>query len=264
MTPHSPIESEIDRLYQLPLSEFIAARNDLAKRAGADAARIKALEKPNAAAWAVNQLFSRDRRLYDAVVKMSTRARTAHGHALTGKKTDVPLAEAAHAAAVRDAVDRAAAILRSAGDPATEATLAAVKETLRALPVDETTSRPGRLTRPIQAAVGFGGLGDLLRGAAIRPSAQADVVRFSSRESKKHPREADREAERAKFEAAAAERERAAKRRAAESALEAASKSLADLDEDRRDLDARVQRSNAALTRVRAEIDRLERELRGL
>lgn len=264
MSPHASIEPEIDRLYQLPLSAFIAERNALAKRAGGDGPRVKALEKPNAAAWAVNQLYWRERRLYDAVVKMATRARTAHSHALTGKKTDVALAEAAQAAAVRDAVDRADVLLRQAGDPATDTTLTAVKETLTALPVDETTSRQGRLARPIQAAVGFGALGDLLRGAAMRPSAQADVVRFSSRASKKKPENGDREAERAKAEAAAAARALAAKKRAAEAALEAARKSLADLEDDRRDLDTRLQTSGAAIARVRAEIDRLEQELRGV
>ena len=35
-----PLDSEIDRLYQLPLDEFTSARNALAKTSGSDAARI--------------------------------------------------------------------------------------------------------------------------------------------------------------------------------------------------------------------------------
>ena len=37
---------QIDRLYQLPLDEFTAARNALAKEAGAAGAQIRTLQKP--------------------------------------------------------------------------------------------------------------------------------------------------------------------------------------------------------------------------
>jgi hypothetical protein len=258
------IEQDIDRLYQLPLSEFIAERNALAKRAGGDAARVKALEKPSAAAWAVNQLYWRDRRLYDAVVKMATRARKAHGDALTGKKADVPLAEAAKAAAVRDATDRAEALLRQSGDAATEATLAAVRETLDAVPVDDAEARLGRLVRPIQAAVGFGALGDLLRGAAIRPAATADVVRFSPPASKKAKDRLDPAEQRARDEAAVALRELAAKKQALESSLEAARGSLAALEEDRRDMSARLEKIDTGIKRLGAEIEQSTRELQSV
>jgi len=255
------LEQDIDRLYQLPLAEFIAERNALAKRAGADAARVKALEKPNAAAWAVNQLYWRERRMYDAVVKSSTRLRTAHSHALTGKKTDVPLAEAARAAAVREAVDRAEAMLRQFGDAASDATLAAVRETLNALPADEATAPPGRLVRPIEAAVGFGALGDLLRGAAIRPATTADVVRFSPPASKKSRDRVDPAEQRARDEAAAAQRELAARKQSLESSLATARGSLAALEEDRRDMTARLEKIDAGIKRVRAEVDQLTSEL---
>jgi hypothetical protein len=258
------VEQDIDRLYQLPLSEFIAERNALARRAGSETARVKALEKPNAAAWAVNQLYWRDRRLYDAVVKTSTRLRTAHGHALTGKKTDVPLAEAARAAAVRDAVDRAEALLKQFGDAATEATMTAVRETLNALPVDEGMPHPGRLVRPIQAAVGFGALGDLLRGASIRPAATADVVRFSPAASKKAKDRGDSAEQRARDEAAAALRELAARKQALESSLATARTSLAALEEDRRDTIARLEKIDAGIKRLGVEAEQLARGLQSI
>ena len=47
----------LDRLFQLPLDEFTAARNTLAKASGADGAAIRQLSKPPVAAWAVNQLY---------------------------------------------------------------------------------------------------------------------------------------------------------------------------------------------------------------
>ena len=51
------MSDEIDRLYELPLEEFTAARNALAKETG-DAA-LKQLKKPTVPAWAVNQLARR-------------------------------------------------------------------------------------------------------------------------------------------------------------------------------------------------------------
>jgi hypothetical protein len=54
--PARGLDARIDQLYQLPLEEFTSARNALAKDAGADAARVRALTKPPIAAWAVNQL----------------------------------------------------------------------------------------------------------------------------------------------------------------------------------------------------------------
>src|SRR4051794_41928643 len=49
-------DDDIDRLYELPLSEFTAARNALAKELGGEQGkRVKALRKPSVAAWALNQ-----------------------------------------------------------------------------------------------------------------------------------------------------------------------------------------------------------------
>jgi hypothetical protein len=53
--PMPSLDDEIDTLYQQPLSAFVRERDALAKRAGAEGATIRRLEKPSAAAWAVNQ-----------------------------------------------------------------------------------------------------------------------------------------------------------------------------------------------------------------
>jgi hypothetical protein len=60
-------EGDLDRLYQLPLGEFISARDELAKRLRAEgegekAQEIKSVRKPTAAVWLVNQL-ARERQL---------------------------------------------------------------------------------------------------------------------------------------------------------------------------------------------------------
>jgi hypothetical protein len=59
------LEDELDRLYGLPLNEFTAARDEIAKRLRSEGERdladeVKALRKPTAAVWLVNQL-ARDR-----------------------------------------------------------------------------------------------------------------------------------------------------------------------------------------------------------
>ena len=55
------LEEELDRLYALPLNEFTAARDELAKRLRAEGERdladqVKGLRKPTVAVWLVNQL----------------------------------------------------------------------------------------------------------------------------------------------------------------------------------------------------------------
>ena len=60
------LDDEIDALYRLPLAEFVAARNALARRAGDRAAAVKGLARPATAAWAVNQLYWRRRGVFDA------------------------------------------------------------------------------------------------------------------------------------------------------------------------------------------------------
>src|SRR5688572_8410062 len=61
----SPMDDEMRRLYRLPLGEFTAVRNALAKQLqkkgeGDAANEVKALPKPSVSAWAVNQLFERE------------------------------------------------------------------------------------------------------------------------------------------------------------------------------------------------------------
>lgn len=54
----SALESRIDDLYRGPLTDFVAARNALAKTvAGQDAQRVRKLAKPTVVPWAVNQVY---------------------------------------------------------------------------------------------------------------------------------------------------------------------------------------------------------------
>jgi hypothetical protein len=165
------IDGEIDRLYQLGPEEFTAARNELAKRAGADAAAVKRLAKPSTAAWAVNQLYWKDREAYDALIKGAKELRETHKAVLAGRRGDLRSSGKAHDAAVEGALKRVMALLQAAGQPATDATRQAVMTTLRTLPGEEP---PGRLTRALQPG-GFETLAGLPIGAGktTRPPSAA-------------------------------------------------------------------------------------------
>jgi len=228
-------ERDLDTLFQLPLGEFTDARNALARAGGKHGAAIKALEKPSAPAWAVNQLYWRQPRAYDKLVRASDRVRAAHAHTLRGRKVDLHTLELQHTAAVKEAAEHVRAILARAGDPATPATMKAVLDTLQALPGG---GHPGRLSKAL-APIGFGAFDALMKGG-VSSKALAEVVTFAPPKPKPD-------------EAAAAERadEAAAKRRRA---LDAQSKKLA----------LALTAARAKCERAAADVARLESESRAL
>lgn len=166
------LEAEIDKLYQLPLDEFTTARNELAKGAGPDAKRIKALAKPPIAAWAVNQLYWKNADLWNALIAAGENAQRAHRAVLAGKSADVRAAGKVHEDAVEKALRATLKLLEDAGQPAADATRHAIGTTLRALPGDEA---PGRFTRTLQPA-GFG----QLTGLQVSPKAPAQFPRANA------------------------------------------------------------------------------------
>jgi hypothetical protein len=161
------LDAEIDRLYQLPLDEFTTARNELAKGAGSEAKRVRALAKPPIAAWAVNQLHWKNPDLWNALIAAGENAQRAHRAVLAGKSGDVRAAGKVHEDAVEKALRATLKLLEEAGHPAADATKHAIGTTLRALPGDEVA---GRFTRTLQPA-GFGMLTGLqVTGKAKAPS----------------------------------------------------------------------------------------------
>ena len=248
-------QRDIDRLYQLPLGDFTGARNALAKAAGQSGAGIKALEKPAAAAWAVNQLYWKQRRTYDKLIRASDRIRAGHAHVLKGKKIDLRALETLHGAAVKDAAEHVRAMLNSAGDPATSGTMKSVVDTLQALPGG---GAPGRLTKPL-APIGFGAFGALMKGAATS-KALADVVTFAP--PKPRPDEIAAAA-RARQEAAArrlGELEREAKK--TRTALAAARARLERAAQARAEAETRLQKTVDEAKGLAADVTRLERDAR--
>ena len=152
------LENELDRLYGLPPAEFTSARESLAKKLradgdGAEAARVKTLRKPTAAAAVVNRLARDERMNVRALLTAGERLREAQASLLRGGPPD-----AVHKAA-NDERKAIAALLRAARkDSPGDAVLRRVEETLRAAAVDEEARRLlelGRLTRELEP-VGFG------------------------------------------------------------------------------------------------------------
>jgi hypothetical protein len=164
--PQRTLDAEIDRLYQLPLEEFTAARNALAKEAGSAGSEIRKLTKPPVAAWAVNQVHWRNRPAYDALIEAADALRAAHSAVLAGKSADLRAAGRDHEQALEAALKAALEQLSGAGHPATDATRQAIATTLRGLPAGEA---PGRLDRTLQPG-GF----EMLAGIPVRAPAAKD------------------------------------------------------------------------------------------
>jgi hypothetical protein len=201
--PPRRLDTEIDQLYQLPLDEFTTARNNLARTAGTDATEIRKLAKPPIAAWAVNQLYWKQRDRYDALIEASTAVRKAHKTILGGRQADLRDPAREHEEALDAALKGILTILHEAGHPATDATRQAILTTLRALPSADT---PGRLTGTLQPG-GFEmlqGLSIAGGGGVIRPK---PVARKEPEpiESQRKPRTAEDRADAAKVEAKRAE-----------------------------------------------------------
>lgn len=83
------LDAEIDRLYGLPLDEFVRERDELARSLGREghrdeAARVKALRKPTVGAWALNQAVRRRRVETDALLATGRRLRAAHEDLMSG------------------------------------------------------------------------------------------------------------------------------------------------------------------------------------
>lgn len=252
------LEDEIDGLYQLPLDEFTARRNALAKESGSS--EIKKLEKPNLAAWTVNQLYWRERKTYEDVVKAADRMRTAYKQMLAGKNADVRGAEELHQEALRDAKQAARRILEEGGHPNPDAVMMPVAETLDALPGEEP---PGRLTKPLRR-MGFNVLEGLPISAKAGPPKPPAAGR-KAREAVKEPSRREARASEAEARDLAMTRERLrfaeAAEREAETSLDRAKRALERLQRMRERVERELEEAAAAEKRAAQEVGAAEKAL---
>jgi hypothetical protein len=161
----SALDAKIDDLYRLPLAEFTAARNALAKTLAADEARrVRVLEKPTVVPWAVNQVYWRARATYDRLMKSGEKLRAAQIAALEGRAADVRAASESHRRAISEAVAEAERLASASGAKPGAEPLARTFESLSL--ASSAPGPPGRLTDALQPA-GFealAGLGHLELG----------------------------------------------------------------------------------------------------
>jgi hypothetical protein len=240
-------ERERDRLYGVPLDEFVRERNGLAARlrkAGkADAAaEIAALRKPSAPLWAINQLARTEAPAIARLLEATDALRDAQlGRPRGGDPT---ARAAAQRTALEELVDRAASLLHPEAAEVPADTRARLSATLLGAATDRDLRedlRRGRLDRELKAP-GFEVFAGTrpTRPAAPPPSrpARADARRqreaearaeAAVRAARKRARALQATAERLARAAAEKERSAATARQAAERAREAASEAGAGL-----------------------------------
>jgi hypothetical protein len=216
-----------DELYALDPGEFVAGRNDLAKRLRKSgdrerAAEVAKLRRPSPAAWAVNQLVRRHRADVEELVRLGEELRSAQDRALAGEESaDLRQAGRARRDAVAQLAEQADRILVERGG-ASGAHAGEVVATLEAASLDEEAAAAvleGRLASELQPPSGFGvfDVPPATRPAARKPSPVAEGAEGAG-EAEPEP-QVDRRAVKAAEDAAAAARhqweDRSAKARAA-------------------------------------------------
>jgi hypothetical protein len=226
-------EEEITALYSLPLDEFTAKRDALAKRLReegdrAEAERIRKLKKPTRSAYAVNRGVHADRAAAKRLIDAGKRLEQAQ-NAVIGGSGSAKLKEAmdGQQAAIEEMMGAIQAGLGS--ERVSPSMLDRARETLRAVAGDEELAAEfaaGRVTAD-REAVGFGG------------SAPATAPPRAKREQPEPGAAERREAQR--------------KLKRAERALEAATKRA---DSARKRLD----RAQEALDAAQEQHDEAERE----
>jgi hypothetical protein len=213
----SDIAAEIDALFQLPLAEFTGARNALAKRLKnegwtLDAERVKALAKPSAPAWAVNQLYWHDPKAIERLLTLGQRIRKAQTGQL--KNADLRALIEEKKQMTTALLTKAATLLEGAGHAASPDTMRRVSATLESLAAwgdMEGVPAAGRLTADLDPP-GFDTLAALMGGKNVQaekvllfrapkpaedPAATRARLHEAVQAAEKVLRDAHREAERA-------------------------------------------------------------------
>lgn len=233
-------------LYGLPLDEFTAARDAIAKRARVDgdkdvAAQIKSLRKPNTAAWLANQLVRAHRAEIEALVDIG-----AQMHEATAAHDGGRLRELT--AERNDAINSLLANARGIAGPKVAAdTIESLNQTLLAAVADPASGAEllsGRLTQAL-SHVGFG---------VVTFAEPADVVSLSDARS---ARESAKKA-------ASTKTSKAARKPAEEVPAKDAKQELAEADAALTAAEERVAELRTKLTEREAAVDAAAEEVKRL
>jgi hypothetical protein len=168
---------EADRLYGLPLEDFVAERDALAKQLRADGRRaeadeVKALRKPPAVVWAVNQLMRTQHKPAKALVAAADRA---------AKNPGDRDALRAHHDALDELTTAGAGLLSGKGRGLSEDALLRVRSALHAASLDRDAREnfiAGRLSEE-PAPAGFAAITAM--PAPKKTAAKADKARKATK-----------------------------------------------------------------------------------
>jgi hypothetical protein len=211
------LEDDVDRLYTLDPSEFIKARDELAKRLKSEgrteeAAEVGALRRPTVAAWAANQVARQHPKEIGELLAAGDDLRQAQRKALSGVKGGgFREAMQRRRKAVDVLAERTESLLRDAGKGSV-GTIEALLPTFEAASVDPDAGellKAGRLDRELAAPSGFGGVTGLEVVAAPRERPKARSARTEEEKAAQAKQEAARKEVR-ELERQAAEARRAA------------------------------------------------------
>lgn len=234
----------LDRLFEVPLGGFVAARGDLVRRLRNEgktdqAAEVAALRKPAVPVWVVNQLARRRRRDVDLLLDAGHRLRAAQAETDPGRAREAfAKARDAEQEAMRRLQAGAEALLAEERGGASEAMVERVLATLRAAAVTEEGREllaRGRLTGELETT-GFELAASLVpkRKATPAKRPELEAARAELERARKREREATRRLQAAERRAQEAEAELGEARREAEEASNAVAAADAALERARR------------------------------
>jgi hypothetical protein len=178
------LDAALAALYQLPLEQFVATRDQLARRLRAagdrDSARqVAALRRPPVSAWAANQLAHAAPNALAELLDAGAALRQAQQDALAGQPgaaRQLRTATTHLRAAITRLSARAETLLVRSGHAASDATLARLAATLQAAATGDEATRAalaqGRLAGDLDPA----GFGLEVGSAPAEPAAPANVA----------------------------------------------------------------------------------------
>jgi DNA repair exonuclease SbcCD ATPase subunit len=197
------LNTAVEALFRAPLNEFVAERKRLASelKASGDkqaATKLSQLGRPSVSAWAVNQLWWRQRPAFEALLQ-----------AAASVKAGDREASKQHREALAELRQHATALLEEAGNAASEATLRRITTTLSALAAAGgfAPDAPGALLAD-RDPPGFETFVASSTSSAAHPQSPPDVDAAAAARAEKAAEAARRRAEEAEREHRRAERER--------------------------------------------------------
>jgi hypothetical protein len=250
-----PVVEAAEALYRLPPDEFVAARDERAKKLKATgdvaaAKQVTALRKPTVGAWLVNLLVADDPDLPEQLGELATQLRAASDE-LAGD--DLRALGRQRQELVAGLVHRARQLAHTAGRRTTDSVVTAdVESSLRAALADPEVAREvlsGRLLHAVQVS-GFGG------GADTPPRGPVAVVA-----PRKKPGTGTAARKAAKE--SAGDRRRREQRERAETRAREAESSVREAREGRAEAERVAAATEADLTTAEARVAGLRAELAG-